>query len=158
MSVVKGERDLDLVVTRQEQKQWLERTSAQEPTVRQTDDPDLRRRYRRRFEQFMKLPHAEESLFLLDAYIVSVIPFPRRTELSFWSVTCLPDNGRYGLYARVNLNMQEVLTLQADEKGLWAHLSSGQKPVRGVLRRRVARGLGGQRLGRRPPRVQTWRS
>lgn len=128
MSVVKGERDLDLVVAPQEQQQWLDRTSIPELAGRQVDDPDLRRRYRRRFEQFVELPHAEEALFLLGAYIASVIPFPRRTELSFWSVSCMPGNGRHGLYARVNLNMQEVLTVQADHLGLAAHFHLARSP------------------------------
>ncbi|WP_432560708.1 hypothetical protein [Granulicoccus sp. GXG6511] len=128
MSVLQGERDLDLIVTPDEQSQWLARESAPEAEARQVDDPDLRRRYRRRFEQFVQLPHAEEALFLLGTYLHAVIPFARRTELSFWSISCLPDNGRGGVYSRVNVNMQEVLTLEADDQGLWAHFHLARTP------------------------------
>lgn len=128
MSVVQGERDLDLIVSSDEQAEWLDRNGPAADSARIVEDADLRRRYRSRFEQFMQLPHAEDALFLLGTYINAVIPFPRRTELSFWSLSCMPAQSGVQLYARLNLNMQEVLTLEADDQELWAHFHLAKSP------------------------------
>lgn len=129
MSVVTGERDLDLVVTPNEQEQWLsgDTEGLQDAPVQVRDD-DLRRRHHRSFERFMTLPQAHDVLLLLGVYLDMTVPFPRRTELTFWNVSCLPYGGppRTPLYCRVSLNMQEVLALGVDEHGIWAsfHLAS----------------------------------
>lgn len=129
MSVVTGERDLDLVVTPAEQEQWLsgDTEGLQDASVQVRDD-DLRRRHHRSFERFMTLPQAHDVLLLLGMYLDLTVPFPRRTELSFWNVSCLPYGGppRTPLYCRVSLNMQEVLALGVDEQGVFAsfHLAS----------------------------------
>ncbi|MDV6373396.1 GIY-YIG nuclease family protein [Deinococcus arenicola] len=129
MSVVTGERDLDLVVTPDEQERWLSGDVADlQDAEEQVRDDDLRRRHHRSFERFMTLPYAHDVLLLLGLYLSQTVPFPRRTELSFWNVSCLPYGGppRTSLYCRVSLNMQEVLALGVDEHGIWAsfHLAS----------------------------------
>lgn len=129
MSVVTGERNLDLVVTPNEQEQWLSGdVEGLQDASAQVQDDDLRRRHHRSFERFMTLPHAHDVLLLLGVYLDQTVPFPRRTELTFWNVSCLPYGGppRTPLYCRVSLNMQEVLALGVDEHGIWAsfHLAS----------------------------------
>ena len=75
----------------------------------------------------MDRPHAEEALSVLGTYIHTAIPFPRKTELTFWSMSCLP-NDPGSVYSRVNINMQEVMPLWGDEEGLWVdfHLAQSQ--------------------------------
>lgn len=51
MSVVEGERDLDALITPEEQNAWLEGNLLPDAEGA-VDDPDLRRRYRSRFESF----------------------------------------------------------------------------------------------------------
>ncbi len=129
MSVVQGERDLDLLVAPDEQRRWLARDLDEPKGPRVVEDPDLRRRYHSRFERFMDRPHAEEALFVLGTYINTVIPFPRETELTFWSMSCLP-NDRGSVYSRVNINMQEVMTLMGDEEGLLVNFHLAQSPFK----------------------------
>ncbi|QFP77459.1 GIY-YIG nuclease family protein [Deinococcus sp. AJ005] len=129
MSVVTGERDLDLLVSPDEQERWLGGDVADlQDAEEQVRDDDLRRRHHRSFERFMTLPQAHDVLLLLGLYLDQAVPFPRRTELTFWNVSCLPYGGppRTSLYCRVSLNMQEVLALGVDEHGIWAsfHLAS----------------------------------
>ncbi|WP_278912543.1 GIY-YIG nuclease family protein [Deinococcus wulumuqiensis] len=131
MSVVTGERDLDLVVTPDEQEKWLAGQVAEsEDAPTRVQDADLRRRYQRRFEEFGRQPHSEDAIFLLGLYLQAVVPFPKRTELSFWAVSCLPEyrmqEGR--LLFRVNLNMQEVFTVIAYQGGLSASFHLAQSP------------------------------
>ena len=137
MSVVAGERDLDLVVSPEEQSVWLNASrdglrDAQE----HVQDASLRRRYHTRFQRFLGLPYAQDALWLLGLYLGTVIPFPRRTELSFWSVTCLPDTGApegSTLLFRVNVQMQEVFALFADEEGLWGSFHLASSPYLAAL-------------------------
>jgi len=129
MSVVTGERDLDLVVSPDEQEAWVRGDWEDlQDAAAQIRDDNLRQRYRRRFEQFMGLPQAREVLLLLGLYLHQTLPLPKRTALTFWSVSCLPYGGppRTSMYCRVNLNMQEVLSMGVDEHGIWAsfHLAS----------------------------------
>ncbi|WP_407538653.1 GIY-YIG nuclease family protein [Deinococcus radiomollis] len=131
MSVVQGERDIDLLVSPEEQEIWLEgRGHELQDAEQNIQDDALRHRYHHRFEQFLALPHAQDALFLLGLYLQMVVPFPRRTELSFWVATCLPGGVTAGptLYCRVSLNMQEVFSLQGDEQGLYASLHLAASP------------------------------
>lgn len=134
MSVVQGERDLDLVVTPEEQEQWLTGDVAElQDAVQTVEDQDLRRRYQRRFQEFMALPEAHDALFLLGRYLQAVVPFPRRTELAFWAVSCLPDTGAVTegrVLFRVNLNMQEVFTLVSGPDSLVGSFHLAQSPYR----------------------------
>lgn len=137
MSVVQGERDLDLLVTPQEQEQWLsgERAGLEDADLH-VQDQALRERYRRRFEDFMAQPHAQDALFILGFYLRLVVPFPRRTELSFWAVSCLPDTGApegSTLLLRVNLNMQEVFSLYSEQNGLWGSFHLARSPYEEAL-------------------------
>lgn len=142
MSVVQGERDLDVLISPEEQQRWLDRQLDPPIGPRQVEDRELRRRLRTRFERFMKRPHADEALFVLGTYIHSVIPFPRRTELTFWCMSCLP-NDPPSVYSRVNINMQEVLTIEGDEDGLWVHFHLAQSPFRQSLGERWQEDLAG---------------
>lgn len=113
MSVVEGERDLDALVTPEEQNAWL----AGNPLPHAegaVDDPDLRRRYRSRFESYRQTEGSQEASLMLGLYLQRSLPRERRTELSFWAVSCLPTTRLLSpdvrvLY-RVNLNMMEVFT------------------------------------------------
>lgn len=137
MSVVSGERDLDLVVTPEQQEQWLNQEATELPDeAAHVQDHDLRRRYRRRFERLLTLPHAQDALLVLGLYLETVVPFYRRTELSFWAVSCLPNTGApegSTLLFRVNLNMQEVFSLFTTEAGLWGSFHLAASPYQAEL-------------------------
>ncbi|TBT84009.1 hypothetical protein ET989_10120 [Propioniciclava sinopodophylli] len=127
MSVVHGERQFDKLVTPEEQEHWLTvwEEVGSDPDPRPVDE-DLRRRFRRRFTTFMKQPNAEDALWILGLYLTMAIPFPNRTELTFWSMSCLPQPG---VCSRVNINMQEVLTLRDDGGLLIAYFHLAKSPL-----------------------------
>ena len=133
MSVVEGERDLDLVVTPEEQEQWLlGNLEGLQDAQQRVQDESLRRRYAKRFGAFMRRRNAQDALSLLGLYLQAALPFPKRTELSFWAASCLPsDKGRDApdaLLCRVSLNMQEVFSLWEDENGLYATFHLARTP------------------------------
>lgn len=111
VSIVIGETDLDLVVSKEEQDNWL--TSELTLDSLQTerfDYPELRKKYSKKFEKLLTHELADEIKNCLRAYVLSTIPFPRKTEYSFWSLSCLPSTHPDTL-SRLNIFWQETLVL-----------------------------------------------
>jgi len=115
MSVVHGETDLDDVVRPDAQATW--ERSGQQPSLAATrpSDAALRRRYARKFEQLQKIPFGVEAIEFLRRYLAVGLLSPASTELTFWSVSALP-NHRPGkrdwvCLSRVSVGWQEVCTV-----------------------------------------------
>lgn len=135
MSVVRGERPFDEVVTPNEQERWLQADQELVDDGPHVLDESLRRRQRHKFEQFMTLPHAQDALLLLGLYLVNTLPFPRRTEQDFWIVTCLPygvakNAGAGTVYCRVTVNMQENMSIYGNEDGLDISFHTAISPLK----------------------------
>jgi hypothetical protein len=114
-SLPKGVADLDLVVSLDEQARWLDDHSHSDISGPRAVDPDLRRKYARRYARFAALDRSQEAIAVLQRYVQCAIPAPLRTELSFWAVSCLPagnakEPGELVL-ARINLPWQVTLTV-----------------------------------------------
>jgi hypothetical protein len=96
-SNVVGETDLDFLISLEEQNNWLaapeffSQRERIEPLV--LPEPQVRR-FSSRFEKFKRRPLAPAALELLRDYVWSCIPSPKRTEYSFWAVSCLPGTNR----------------------------------------------------------------
>ncbi|AZI44331.1 GIY-YIG nuclease family protein [Deinococcus psychrotolerans] len=135
MSVVRGSRAFDEVVTPEEQAAWLRSDPDFQDDEAHVHDESLRRRQRHKFEQFMTLPHAQEALTLLGLYLMSTLPFPRRTEQDFWIVSCLPGGvgKEYSLYCRVTVNMQENFSMYGNENGLESSFHMAISPLKELL-------------------------
>ncbi|MFO1199045.1 MAG: hypothetical protein U1E86_18965 [Burkholderiaceae bacterium] len=135
MSVITGETDLDLVVSPAAQSRWeasgvQPRGKASRPT-----DSALRKRYEKKYERMIGCEGAEETVSLLRRYREIGLLAPAQTELSFWAVSCLPviRRGKFLLFARVNVNWQEVLTIGIDESGMFASVHLSESVLRGDL-------------------------
>ena len=115
VSIILGDTDLDLVVSTEEQTKWLnyELTIDSLKTER-FEYPELRKKYLDRFTALTKYEHFEEVKEVLQSYVLETIPFPCKTEYSFWSVSCLPSTGDKPLY-RVNIFWQETLVCFQDQ-------------------------------------------
>ena len=119
-SVVLGETDLDLVISPAEQSAWLKKDVAGNSSSDRVDDSNLRRKYRRRFDELCRDNHWAALGPILQAYAATCIPAPAKTELSFWSISCLPGVGSsYArMLARININAQEVFGAFAERNSL----------------------------------------
>ena len=118
VSVVQGESDLDLLLTEEEQKRFISGLSTKDSSSR-VSDTDLRRRYQAKFLRLQKQDVYLDFLDVVKIYARQCLPSPKKTELSFWSVSCLPSGSQEPkILSRVNLNMQEVLTAFCDISGL----------------------------------------
>jgi hypothetical protein len=121
----KGESDFDLIMSAAEQEQWLQDSRRVEASSERVIALELRRKYRRKYEQFLQLPHADQAISVLKAYVRCGIPAFRRGEVSFWCVSCMPGRG---VYARINIYWQEVLTTFVEENELWLSLHMADSP------------------------------
>lgn len=109
VSVVSGDTDLDLIVSVGEQKNWLtDELQLETLQAKRFDYSELRKKYVTKFQKLLPHPLIEEIKDNLKAYVLAAIPYPLRTEYSFWSVSCLPSTNGNDL-VRINIFWQETL-------------------------------------------------
>lgn len=111
-SIPKGESDFDLVMSVEDQDRWLDDVEYRPRGDLRPDDPDIRRKHVAKFHCFLKNPVGNDAVKVLHRYIDVAIPIPEATELSFWAISCMVKSTReLRVLSRMNLNMQEVMTL-----------------------------------------------
>jgi hypothetical protein len=102
-----------------DQERWQTDLSYTDLTGKRTNDRELRRRYSRKFQQFLHKQDADIVMRILRRYVHHCIPVPVKSELSFWAASCLPAYSHPGtttVYSRININWQEVFTISREEK------------------------------------------
>ncbi len=129
---VVGDADLDLVITREQQEQWSQHHDKDihrhvlDATIALPDSQH--KRFDMNFRRYLGHPLYLDALELLRAYICNCIPFPKRTEYSFWAVSCMPSTNRdiSPRLACVNAGVMEIFVLgHAKNKpsSLWGFLT-----------------------------------
>lgn len=121
-----GKTDFDLLVSKDEQDAWLHRKNKTTENIR-INDLAHRKRYIPEFNQFLKHPKNKEVIHLLKKYILECIPYPKRTEFSFWSVSCCPKTNKntYPRLVCVNIHMMETFVIgydKTDPDNLWSFI------------------------------------
>lgn len=111
---VVGDTDLDLVVSEKDQHNWLSNPSYFDGALSSDRKIVLPQTQQDRFQkQFAKIeahPLFSSVLPLLKRYISQCLPAPRRTEYSFWSVSCMPSTnaGTWPRLLCVNAGVMEL--------------------------------------------------
>lgn len=148
ISVVQGEKDLDLLITPAEQAMWLDDPAslALDDARHPLNEDDVRRlRLRKQYCKLEEKTVFEPLLDLLRRYVNLVLPAPVRTELSHWSVSCLPStNKSYApRLAVINVYKMETLVVcfdKADPQRIWGFVNMARTPLQtkrlGLLRAR----------------------
>jgi hypothetical protein len=110
----------------EQQRDWIEGKTDLPDAAERSESLEQRFRYAARFEKLLVRPQAGEVLAILGIYGQNCIPIPRRTERTWWSVSCLPSTSDKPLI-RVNASWMELFTLYAEGEDLRArfivHLS-----------------------------------
>jgi hypothetical protein len=110
----------------EQQRAWIEGRASLPDADERSESLEHRFKYAARFEKLLSRPQAQEVLEILGLYGRTCIPMPRRTERTYWSVSCLPSTSDKPL-VRVNASWMELFTLYADGEGIRArfivHLS-----------------------------------
>lgn len=114
VSIILGETDLDLIVSPDEQKQWINyELPIESLKTERFEYPELRKKYIHKFDYLKSNEHYETVRQILQSYVLETIPYPCKTEYSFWSVSCLPSTGDKPLF-RLNIYWQETLVCFRD--------------------------------------------
>lgn len=112
---------LDGLLSRQEQaafvqggnpRAWIREARRASPLAEARQRPKLRR----------LAAFGDDDVLLrapVSEFVLAAIPRPMATEGRYWSVTLFPAAG---ILARVNVGIEEVLTLHEDEAGFWARV------------------------------------
>lgn len=115
-SNVVGDTDLDLVVSPGEQAEWLSdparfnHADTSSPIVLPLSQLE---RFAEQFRRFKAHPLGWAASFLLQTYVRHCIPAPKRTEYSFWVVSCLPSTN-HGTWPRlfcISAGIMELLVV-----------------------------------------------
>ncbi len=108
--------ELDLVVPPHEQRAWL----ASDPLAPPADDHtrpavtlDAHRATAACYARLQRRPDLPLLLELLERYLRGAVPWPRRTELAFWSIACLPaaSAADWPRLACLSMSLQDVLVV-----------------------------------------------
>jgi hypothetical protein len=115
-SDIVGETDLDELLAPDEQELWRAnpaKTSAQDVRLNLDADGSHRTRYKHEWSSFRDRDDLSQLLGLLRLYIHGCVPAYRRTEYSFWSVSCMPSTNAayYPRLAAVNMNIMETFVV-----------------------------------------------
>jgi hypothetical protein len=136
------EADFDLVMEPANQRRWLMEMGYIDSGGRRPTDAGLRQKYRRNYERLLRAPFAMQTISILHTYVQQAIPAPRRSEVAFWSLSCMPT---HWVYTRVNLHWQETLSAYVQNGQLWFSLHLALSPLEKVY------GQGLFKLRRRHP-------
>jgi hypothetical protein len=117
-SFPKGDTDLDLIVSKRKQEDWLKSYKSYKLSKQIIDKRDLKDKYTKKFSRLLKRQDFRDSAFpFLKEYFSKCVLQPAKTELSFWSLTCLTKVylGTSDItLCRLNFFWCEVLTIWVD--------------------------------------------
>jgi hypothetical protein len=105
----------------EEQQLWLNGEATFADSDVRAQSLEQRFKYADRFDKLLRRPQAPDVLDILQLYAATCIPIPRRTERSYWSVSCLPSTNDKPL-TRVNASWMELFTLLPDGDALRARV------------------------------------
>lgn len=128
-SIPYGPSDFDLLMDSAAQARWLSEVTFVDDAGSRPDDPDLRRKYSRKFALLQASPHYTQAIDFLRTYARIGLPASHKCELSFWAVSCVPEPH---ILARISVNWQEVCTLYVDDGKLYASLHVADSPLRSM--------------------------
>ncbi len=121
VSNVIGDTDLDLIISPTEQESWLKNNidiSNDKYDLYSTIEEKYKVKYRRNFEKLRQVDNYPMLKEILNLYIRMCILAYKKTELSFWSLSCMPstNSGTYPRYFCMNVNAMEVFVLGYERK------------------------------------------
>ncbi|MGA9871483.1 MAG: hypothetical protein WBQ44_10130 [Rhodococcus sp. (in: high G+C Gram-positive bacteria)] len=117
-AVIIGSSSLDHVVSPAEQDDWLKDPSASnrsDGTVGVTYSDSQLAAHNASHERLKQHPRYPEVVRALGAYLDACVPFPARTEGTFWTVSCYPGSSK-SLILRLSMGMLETFYILENPK------------------------------------------
>ncbi len=114
VSNVIGETDLDLIMSEPEQKEWLwkdcEQSTAHNELYAAIAEK-FKIKYRQKFDKLSQTSIYPRIKKILQIYATCCLPKAATTQLSFWSLSCLPSTNGNERYFCLNVNGMEVFVM-----------------------------------------------
>jgi hypothetical protein len=137
VSNVLGVTDFDLVVPPSTQENWLASwprpSAAPRASVAIPADAPARARTSQAFRRLQQRPQWKEVQRCLQTFCVGCLPYPALTQLSFWSVSCLPSTNRssWPRFSAVNAGLMELLVVgwEIDSQGTWGFVNGAPSVI-----------------------------
>lgn len=123
VSNILGETDLDVLVKPSSQEDWLQQwprpTAPPQENVTFPPNAPARIRTSQAFQRLRSREEWPEVRSCLRAYCSSCVPYPAKTQLSFWAISCLPSTNKntWPRFAAVNAGIMEMLVLGWSARG-----------------------------------------
>ncbi len=107
------ESDFDLVMSPEEQEDWLSDPDSIDIKGTRFANDELRRKHAAKYRRLRANSGIEEIIDKVRSYVRRGIPAIRRGEVSFWALSCLPSytNPEITVFMRLNVHWQEVMTV-----------------------------------------------
>jgi len=112
-SIPKPGSDFESLVALEQQELWLNDALLEDPGTPRSRDAAIDMRSERSFANLKATAPIEDYLPFLRYYIEKLLPFPRTTEIAFWSISALlknPGRSNSAMY-RINIYWQEVMSV-----------------------------------------------
>lgn len=111
-----GDTDLDVIISPEDQRTWLEENKELPKDTFDLFalvDEKYKVKYKQNFQKLQQLEIYSTIKEILRIYIKKSLPSFKKTELSFWSLSCLPSTNKntYPRYCCLNINAMEVFVL-----------------------------------------------
>jgi hypothetical protein len=129
VSIVEGETDLSLVISEEAQRQFFTELNFNSFEGSKLEIAAQREKYSKHFKAFEKLPYAQSVIQAWQTYVKIGIPFPLKTEYTFWSLTLPSGNS----LSRMNINWQEVSSFYFRKDDYWATFHMSYNPLAAVF-------------------------
>ncbi|RVW00868.1 hypothetical protein EF834_15865 [Rhodococcus spongiicola] len=150
-----GVSSLDRIVDVEQQADWVEDPAGMnaaddgEPVQLPASQIEA---YADRYARLMKRPDHHRLTDALGTYLRHTMPFPARTEASFWSVSCYPTTDKTRIMC-VTVNWMETFVLldRGDDIEAWIFVDRNELPSNPIARRWFLRRRGIRRGYRRHP-------
>lgn len=114
-----GPSTLDTLITENEQKEWLRDplgiNTCDQSTLIELDPSQLAA-HNGDFQRLREHPRYAEIVNALSAYTARCVPLPRRTESTFWTVSCFPSSNRARIFC-VSMAALETFHIALSEHG-----------------------------------------
>jgi hypothetical protein len=121
VSNIIGDTDLDLIISLDEQERWLENDieiSNDGYDLYSKVETKHKIKYRQNFDKLKQVENYSQLKRVLNLYIKKCLPAFKKTELSFWGLSCIPSTNinTYPRYFCMNVNAMEVFVLGYERK------------------------------------------
>lgn len=121
VSNIIGDTDLDLIINPDQQNHWLndgKEIDGDGFRLYSQIDYKFKVKYQDNFRKLKEVELYPQIKNILKLYIEKFIPSFQKTEMSFWSLSCLPSTNKntFPRYFCLNINSMEVFVLDYEKK------------------------------------------